>query len=208
MVLTSQYSLTIMNTLENKRGRKESIFEAAVHCFNEKGYYETTIDTIAAEAKISKGGIYYHFKSKKSLFIELFQYRVYKYFNFLKRYAAEIDNPEERLRLFINKASSIQKENSDFFKFCIEFLSMGVRDQEIRGVMTDFYKESVGTFKSYVDEGIQTGKFNPHDSEKTALAIYFLFMGVFFTYFSVNVEYDLIDQHSFQLNNIFKTLKN
>jgi len=197
-----------MNAIEKKRDRKESIFEAAVHCFNENGYYETTIDTIAAEAKISKGGIYYHFKSKKSLFIELFRYRVYKYFNFLKRYAAEIDDPEERLRIFINKASSIQKENSDFFKFCIEFLSMGVRDSEIRDLMTDFYKESVGTFKNYVDEGIRIGRFNPHDSEKTALAIYFLFMGVFFTYFSVNVEYDLIEQHSFQLNNIFKTLKN
>jgi hypothetical protein len=51
------------------------------------------------------------------------------------------------------------------------------------------------------------GIFKPHNGEKTALAIYFLFMGVFFTYFSVNVEYDLIEQHSYQLNNIFNTLK-
>jgi AcrR family transcriptional regulator len=192
---------------ELKRDRKEDIFEAAVQCFNQKGYYETTIDTIAATAKISKGGIYYHFKSKKDLFLELFNYRVNRYFSYLKTYTADIDNPEERLRVFINKASSIQKENADFFKFCIEFLSMGVRDPEIRDMMTDFYKESVGTFKSYVEEGIGMGIFKPHNGEKTALAIYFLFMGVFFTYFSVNVEYDLIEQHSYQLNNIFNTLK-
>lgn len=196
-----------METEIKKGDRKESIFEAAVHCFNESGYYETTIDTIAERARISKGGIYYHFKSKKELFLELFRYRVNKYFNFLKQYTADIDDPEERLRVFINKASTIQKENSDFFKFCIEFLSMGVRDPEIRQVMTDFYRESVGTFKSYVEEGIASGKFIPHDAEKTALAIYFLFMGVFFTYFSVNVEYDLIEQHAYQLNNLFKTLK-
>ncbi len=190
-----------------KRDRKEDIFEAAVQCFNKTGYYETSIDTIAAEAKISKGGIYYHFKSKKALFLELFNYRVNKYFNFLKIYTAEIDNPEERLRSFINKASGIQKENADFFKFCIEFLSMGVRDPEIRDMMSAFYRESIGTFKSYVEEAIARGIFKAHNAESTALAIYFLFMGVFFTYFSVNVEYDLIEQHSFQLNNIFKTLK-
>jgi AcrR family transcriptional regulator len=190
-----------------KRDRKEEIFEAAVQCFNANGYYGTAIDTIAAKAKISKGGIYYHFKSKKDLFLELFNYRVNKYTDYLKNYTADIANPEERLRVFINKASNIQKENADFFKFCIEFLSMGVRDPEIRTMMTAFYNESVGTFKSYVDEGIRMGIFKTHDAEKTALAIYFLFMGAFFTYFSVNVEYDLIEQHSFQLNNIFKTLK-
>jgi AcrR family transcriptional regulator len=190
-----------------KRDRKEDIFEAAVQCFNQRGYYETAIDTIATQAKISKGGIYYHFKSKKALFLELFTYHVNRYFNYLKSYTADIDNPEERLRMFINKASYIQKENADFFKFCIEFLSMGVRDPEIRTMMTAFYEESVGTFKSYVEAAIRQGIFKPHDAEKTALAIYFLFMGVFFTYFSVNVEYDLIEQHSFQLNNIFNTLK-
>jgi len=193
--------------MEEKRDRKEDIYEAAVKCFNKTGYFETSIDTIAAEAKISKGGIYYHFKSKKSLFMELFNYRVNKYFNFLKTYTAEIDNPEERLRSFISKASGIQKENADFFKFCIEFLSMGVRDPEIREMMSAFYRESVKTFQGYAEEAIRRGVFKPHDAHKTALAIYFLFMGVFFTYFSVNVEYDLIEQHSFQLNNIFRTLK-
>jgi AcrR family transcriptional regulator len=193
--------------MDFKKDRKESVFEAAVHCFNENGYYETTIDTIAAEAKISKGGIYYHFRSKKELFLELFRYRVNKYFNYLKTYTSDIADPEERLRLFINEAGNIQKENSDFFKFCIEFLSMGVRDTEIRDIMTAFYKESVGTFRAIIEEGIQSGKLKPHDAEKTALAIYFLFMGVFFTYFSVNVEYDLIEQHVFQLNNILNTMK-
>jgi len=192
---------------ETKRDRKEDIFEAAVQCFNQKGYYETAIDTIAAQAKISKGGIYYHFKSKKDLFMELFQYRVNRYTNYLKNYTADIANPAERLRVFISKASNIQKENADFFKFCIEFLSMGARDPEIRAMMTAFYREQVGTFKSFVEEGITMGIFKPHDAEKTALAIYFLFMGAFFTYFSVNVEYDLIEQHSYQLNNLFNTLK-
>ena len=53
--------------------RREEIFEAALSCFNLNGYYQTSIDEIAAQAGISKGGIYHHFKSKKELVIELFQ---------------------------------------------------------------------------------------------------------------------------------------
>jgi len=37
-----------------KEKRKEKIFKAAVRCFNERGYYETTLDAIAAKAKVSK----------------------------------------------------------------------------------------------------------------------------------------------------------
>jgi len=48
--------------MRNRRAsenRKEKIFEAALQCFNKKGYYKTSIDDIASRCKISKGGIYY-----------------------------------------------------------------------------------------------------------------------------------------------------
>lgn len=192
---------------ESRRDRKEEIFEAALQCFNENGYYEASIDSIAERAKISKGGIYYHFDSKKALFLELFHYRVHKFFNQLKVYIQKESDPEKRLRMFITRASQILKTNSDFFKFCIEFLSMGVRDADIRQEMTDFYGEAVGTFYELLKEGQEQGTFNPMDPHKVARAIYFLFMGVFFTYFSVNVDFDLIEQHSFQIDNILGAIK-
>ena len=190
-----------------KEKRKERIFKAAVWCFNKKGYYETTLDAIAAKAKVSKGSIYYYFKSKKELFLELFHYRVNKYFDQLKDYIKEEKSPELRLRMFINKSSQFLKENEDFFRFCLEFLSMGVRETEIRKVMTIFYKDSIETFKRLIEEGIGSGRFRDLGSDEVARAIYFLFMGVFFTYFSVNVDFDLTKQHTFHIDNILKAIK-
>ena len=79
---------------EIKRNRKEEIFEAAVLCFNERGYYGASIDAIAERARISKGGIYYHFTSKKQLFLDLFHYRVQKYFDRIKEIIKEITNAD------------------------------------------------------------------------------------------------------------------
>jgi AcrR family transcriptional regulator len=190
-----------------KEKRKEKIFKAAVKCFNNKGYYETTIDAIAAKAKVSKGLIYYYFESKKELFLELFQYRVGKYFEQIKHYIEEEQYPDARLKMFINKSSQILKENEDFFKFCLEFLSLGVREPEIRDVMTIFYKDSIGTFKQLLEEGVKSGRFKDLGSDRVARTIYFLFMGVFFTYFSVNVDFDLYKQHNFHISNILTAIK-
>src|SRR3989338_6150138 len=44
---------------------KESIIEAAVKVFSEKGYSQTTIREVAREAGISVGGVYIYFKNKE-----------------------------------------------------------------------------------------------------------------------------------------------
>ncbi len=192
---------------EKKVKQKEKIFKAAVTCFNDKGYYETTIDAIAARMKVSKGLIYYYFDSKKDLFLELFQYRVGRYFEQIKKYIQGEKHPDVRLKMFINKSSEILEENEDFFKFCLEFLSLGVREPDIRKVMTIFYKDSIDSFKQLLDEGVRSGRFKDLGSDRVARTIYFLFMGVFFTYFSVNVDFDLYKQHNFHINNILAAIK-
>lgn len=50
----------------DKKGhqRAKKIGKVAARLFSRKGFLETTMDEIAAAAKISKGGMYYYFKSK------------------------------------------------------------------------------------------------------------------------------------------------
>ncbi|MEI6127164.1 MAG: TetR/AcrR family transcriptional regulator [Pseudomonadota bacterium] len=194
-----------MKTSKIREKRKEQIFEAAVCCFIENGFDETKLETIAAKAHISKGGLFHYFKSKKDLFLELFQFRVNKYFEEMKTYIKDGDSPEKKLRILIQTAGNFLKQNEDFYKFCLEFLSMGVRDQEIRRVMTDFYKSSLETFHNIIVQGIQTEHFEKDlDSEKTARTFYLLVMGIFFTYFSINVDFDIFEQQDFQINRILK----
>ena len=130
-----------------KENRKEEIFTAAVRCFNENGYYRTSMDSISERAGITKRGLYYHFKSKDELFIELFHHRGKKYFEQINTFIRDIDDPEERMRLFVREGSQILEENEDFLKFFIEFMSIGARKPEVRKVMTEHYKDSINNFK-------------------------------------------------------------
>jgi len=47
--------------------RRSQILDAAYKLFEKKGYRSTTIDDIAESASVTKGAIYYHFKSKESI---------------------------------------------------------------------------------------------------------------------------------------------
>ena len=50
---------------------KEKIIEAATHVFAEKGFFKATIDQIAKEAGVSKGLVFWYFRKKNKLIIEV-----------------------------------------------------------------------------------------------------------------------------------------
>jgi AcrR family transcriptional regulator len=50
------------------RGR---LLEAAARCFVRDGYVATTLDGVATEAGLTKGAVYWHFDSKRSLLLAL-----------------------------------------------------------------------------------------------------------------------------------------
>ena len=49
--------------------RRAQILEAAKRCFVEKGFAATRMDDVAKAAGLSKGGLYFHFKSKEELMV-------------------------------------------------------------------------------------------------------------------------------------------
>ena len=51
----------------NKKSWKEVVGRAAANLFYERGYLETSMDDIAAAAKLSKGGIYHYFSNKNEI---------------------------------------------------------------------------------------------------------------------------------------------
>ena len=57
---------------KQRREREELIIQAAEEVLQEKGYYETSMDEIAARVGIAKGTIYTHFPGKEELVMAIF----------------------------------------------------------------------------------------------------------------------------------------
>src|SRR5208282_770224 len=78
-----------------------AIANAAARLFSNKGYIETSIDDVAAAAKISKGSIYYYFITKD----DILDYILYTFMEKVLENAGhdlqEIEDPKERIRTVV-----------------------------------------------------------------------------------------------------------
>ncbi len=59
-------------TKEGALKTKKKIIDSAKNIFYEKGFRDTTIDDIAKAIGLSRGAVYWHFKSKEEIFISIY----------------------------------------------------------------------------------------------------------------------------------------
>jgi TetR/AcrR family transcriptional repressor of nem operon len=55
---------------QHKQATRARIVESAHHLFNRRGFADVSIDEIMAEAGLTRGGFYNHFRAKEDLFVE------------------------------------------------------------------------------------------------------------------------------------------
>lgn len=111
--------------------------QAALECFQKKGYHNTSMEDIVKQSGVSKGGIYWYFKSKEDIFV----YMIEKWTNdwlhevnkelakltdvksklmkYGKLYCKSIDLPLIRLLPEVWSAN-ISKENNKRLKYCFK----------------------------------------------------------------------------------------
>jgi AcrR family transcriptional regulator len=57
---------------ERREKTRTAIVKAAKRIFGERGFAATTMDDIAGSARVAKGAVYHHFKTKEELFCAVF----------------------------------------------------------------------------------------------------------------------------------------
>lgn len=80
---------------------RERILNAAARLFRDRGYKSTTVRDIAAEVGILSGSLFYHFKSKEQMLVEMVREAVISMCVGAERLIAPISDPVDRLRVLV-----------------------------------------------------------------------------------------------------------
>lgn len=90
--------------------RKKEICQAALECFIEKGFHKTGMEDVIRRSKLSKGGVYYYYKSTKEMIFDILiegnNYRIgiiKDYIEKNKLGAADLKNPDIVADLIVEK---------------------------------------------------------------------------------------------------------
>jgi TetR/AcrR family transcriptional regulator, fatty acid metabolism regulator protein len=81
--------------------KRERILRAAVQVFARKGFYASRVSEIAKAAGVADGTIYLYFKSKDELLTSLFEDRIVRLLELLRRECAAVETGPERVRRLI-----------------------------------------------------------------------------------------------------------
>lgn len=154
-----------MTAKKTKIERREEILEAAVSCFAEKGYYETTMDDIVRRSGLSKGALYWHFENKKALFRSLVELWQADYAPTLEQLDGR-QSAREKLHILKEGVKRSVAIRPDLIRAQLEFYSLAVRDDEYREWLGAVYREQMQFLQSVIEEGIERGEFRKFDAER------------------------------------------
>ena len=163
----------------SKQKRRDEIMGAALRCFNRTGYRRTTMDDVVTESGLSKGTIYWHFKNKKHLFLETFDWMINQIGNEITHSLfQESLSPCERLEASLQSIILASESEMEFSTFPLQFLMEMVEDEDFMAQ----YKELIKTFaeevQKLIDEGIRSGEFRQVNSEDVAWSLMAAYDGI------------------------------
>lgn len=83
----------------NRKIKREQIFDAAISVFADKGYHSSRIADIATAANVADGTIYLYFRNKEDLLLSIFEDKMTIMITELEAVLEGVESPSECLKL-------------------------------------------------------------------------------------------------------------
>ena len=195
-----------------KHQRKSQIMNAALSVAVEKGYYNSRMDDIVKKSNLSKGAIYWYYKSKKDVYLDLVDY-------WFKQYSSDVlikieskKTASDKLNALFQYFSSQFVKNQSVFRILSEFWSLSKIDPDFNDKLQKVYKVFLDYIIIIIKEGIALKEFKNVDPRITALSILINLEGIhWFTLFEksgVEAKEYISTISDFILSGLIKGLKN
>jgi AcrR family transcriptional regulator len=169
---------------------RQRIIEAALSCFLDQGYNNTTMDDIVEESGLSKGSLYWHFDSKA----DLFNATMMSVFEEIGEDALEeieqCSTAADKLRAMAQAAVSIGQQAEGFFNLFLEFWASSSCREEASQIWLELLKEYQEITATIIEEGIESGEFAPVEADQLVWAILAAYDGLA-VYMTLKPELDI-----------------
>ena len=166
--------------------RKAQILDAALAVIVQKGYENSRMDDIVASSKMSKGAIYWYYKSKKEIYLSLVNHWVHNYSAVLNHIVDTDRSASDQLRSLFQYFTVQYEKDPVVFKALLEFWSMAGRDPEFNDKLQKVYSEFVNLISTIIQQGMDNGEFKNLDVDITAMSIMVNIEGImWFTLFKL-----------------------
>lgn len=150
--------------------RRAQIIEAAMKVFSREGFHKARMEDIAEEAELSKGALYWYFKSKDKIISAILSGLFERELSSVAAYAVQGDTARGTLEKMGELISDDFISMKPFISIIYEFWAMSMRNKAIGDVIREMMWRYVEVFIPIFEHGVENGEFRQLDARDTAMA--------------------------------------
>lgn len=157
---------------ERREQSTELVLAAALQQFVTRGYHATSIDDIAGTAGLTKGAVYFYFKGKVALLLELLSQSSVLYATIFQEMSVSGKGAAQQLEMFVEWAAHVGAQNSELLLLPILMsLEFNGRDEDVELALDELYDRYHDEMERVVVLGQETGEFNDALSPREEAAV-------------------------------------
>jgi AcrR family transcriptional regulator len=146
--------------------------------FARLGFHEARMDDIVQASGLSKGALYWYFKSKEDIIIAISQRLFTTDIEQLEgMLTAEGTVSERLLQLMRSRAQGLQRM-SGVIAILFEFYAAALHQDEVRQFIKTYFQHFQGLLVALIQQGIDREEFRPINAIEAATALDSLFEGL------------------------------
>lgn len=157
--------------------RKDQILDAATDVFAEKGFNDTRMDDIVQKSGLSKGTLYWYFKSKDEIILSIFERIFSREFQELEKRVESEGTATEHLLHYTDRVVEDVSRMLRLMPLAYEFMSWAFRRKFVQDAFKLYINKYMNILIPVIQQGIDTGEFRDIDSHSAAITLGAIFEG-------------------------------
>lgn len=158
--------------------RREQILEAATKVFASQGFSDARMDDIVEVAGLSKGAVYWYFKSKEDIILTILERFLGRGLDQLERFLETDQSARARLLAIASRFASEVEDILPIMPIAYEFYALATREEKIRRSFKDYFDKYQDLFETLIRQGIEKQEFKEVDPQMVAIELIGLLEGL------------------------------
>ena len=158
--------------------RKNQILDAAAIVFARQGFYQARMDDIVIESGLSKGALYWYFKSKDDIITALLQRVFDEDLIKLQSTRHTTGSVVERVLGLSRQMATDFTEIARLVPITFEFYAVASRQEHVRITLKEYLTAYHTILQTIIQQGIDTQELRPVSAEGVATTIVAIYEGL------------------------------
>lgn len=192
-----------------RAANEQSIKEAALKLFSEKGFYSTSTRELTEAAGVSKGTLYWHWKSKEEVAFSLVSDMLGDFLELIERARDEKGPVIERMERLAAAVAELYYEETDYLRLLWKFRADRhyIFSPDYTEKVTSYYLRIRKGLESLVEQGMKSGEFRKVDSKQMAFIILGITEGLEVEWLENEAEFSMRDALEVTMGMLFASLR-